>query len=120
MRSNCVRILRKLQEAGGEGGIRTPGTGLGQYDGLANRCFRPLSHLSGTAVVLKGMVSQVLSLPEGLWPVLERARRGKTGSGDSPRNENAHPKVSIYACPGISRVMYMGESDSTVSQPAKT
>ncbi len=31
---------------GGEGGIRTPGTGLGQYDGLANRCFRPLSHLS--------------------------------------------------------------------------
>jgi hypothetical protein len=32
---------------GGEGGIRTPGTGLSQYDGLANRCFRPLSHLSG-------------------------------------------------------------------------
>ena len=32
--------------SGGEGGIRTPGTGLGQYDGLANRCFRPLSHLS--------------------------------------------------------------------------
>lgn|GEM_PF-32445 len=32
--------------AGGEGGIRTPGTGLGPYDGLANRCFRPLSHLS--------------------------------------------------------------------------
>ena len=31
---------------GGEGGIRTPGTGLSQYDGLANRCFRPLSHLS--------------------------------------------------------------------------
>ena len=32
--------------SGGEGGIRTPGTGLGPYDGLANRCFRPLSHLS--------------------------------------------------------------------------
>jgi hypothetical protein len=32
--------------AGGEGGIRTPGRGLGPYDGLANRCFRPLSHLS--------------------------------------------------------------------------
>ena len=32
---------------GGEGGIRTPGRGLGPYDGLANRCFRPLSHLSG-------------------------------------------------------------------------
>src|SRR5579872_836530 len=34
--------------SGGEGEIRTPGTGLGQYDGLANRCFRPLSHLSGS------------------------------------------------------------------------
>src|SRR5579883_2089021 len=33
-------------QSGGEGGIRTPGTGLSQYDGLANRCFRPLSHLS--------------------------------------------------------------------------
>src|SRR5690349_16706038 len=31
---------------GGEGGIRTPGRGLSPYDGLANRCFRPLSHLS--------------------------------------------------------------------------
>ncbi len=30
----------------GEGGIRTPGTGMTQYDGLANRCFQPLSHLS--------------------------------------------------------------------------
>jgi len=30
----------------GEGGIRTPGTGLTPYDGLANRCFQPLSHLS--------------------------------------------------------------------------
>ncbi len=31
---------------GGERGIRTLGTGCYQYDGLANRCFRPLSHLS--------------------------------------------------------------------------
>ncbi len=30
----------------GEGGIRTPGTSVNQYDGLANRCFKPLSHLS--------------------------------------------------------------------------
>ena len=30
----------------GEGGIRTRGTGLTPYDGLANRCFQPLSHLS--------------------------------------------------------------------------
>jgi hypothetical protein len=33
-------------ETGGEGGIRTLGRGLSPYDGLANRCFRPLSHLS--------------------------------------------------------------------------
>ena len=31
---------------GGEGGIRTLGSALRHYDGLANRCFRPLSHLS--------------------------------------------------------------------------
>ena len=36
---------------GGEGGIRTLGRGLGPYDGLANRCFRPLSHLSAEGVV---------------------------------------------------------------------
>src|SRR5581483_12279060 len=32
---------------GGEGGIRTPGSALRHYAGLANRFFRPLSHLSG-------------------------------------------------------------------------
>ena len=30
----------------GEGGIRTPGTGVYPYDGLANRCLKPLGHLS--------------------------------------------------------------------------
>ena len=44
---------------GGEGGIRTPGSALWHYDGLANRCFRPLSHLS------------VLNVPDfsALWSV---------------------------------------------------
>ena len=32
---------------GGEAGIRTLGTGLSPYNGLANRRFRPLSHLTG-------------------------------------------------------------------------
>ena len=32
---------------GGEGGIRTLGTGISQYNGLANRRIRPLCHLSG-------------------------------------------------------------------------
>ena len=30
----------------GEGGIRTPGTGINPFDGLANRWFQPLTHLS--------------------------------------------------------------------------
>ena len=30
----------------GEAGIRTPGTGVYPYDGLANRCLKPLGHLS--------------------------------------------------------------------------
>jgi hypothetical protein len=38
-------ILRK-GENNGEGGIRTRGTGLYPYDGLANRCLKPLGHLS--------------------------------------------------------------------------
>jgi hypothetical protein len=35
------------QESGGEGGIRTLGTGVSPYNGLANRRIRPLCHLSG-------------------------------------------------------------------------
>ena len=33
--------------SGGEGGIRTLGTGVSPYNGLANRRIRPLCHLSG-------------------------------------------------------------------------
>src|SRR5450755_2922093 len=33
--------------SGGEGGIRTPGTGVSPYNGLANRRLQPLGHLSG-------------------------------------------------------------------------
>ena len=33
---------------GGEGGIRTLGTGVSPYNGLANRRIRPLCHLSAT------------------------------------------------------------------------
>jgi hypothetical protein len=34
------------KSSGGEGGIRTPGTGFGPYNGLANRRLQPLGHLS--------------------------------------------------------------------------
>jgi hypothetical protein len=33
--------------SGGEGGIRTLGTGVSPYNGLANRRLQPLGHLSG-------------------------------------------------------------------------
>jgi hypothetical protein len=36
-----------LKTSGGEGGIRTLGTGFIPYNGLANRRIRPLCHLSG-------------------------------------------------------------------------
>jgi hypothetical protein len=32
--------------SGGEGGIRTPDTGVSPYNGLANRRLQPLGHLS--------------------------------------------------------------------------
>ena len=35
-----------IVETGGEGGIRTLGTGVSPYNGLANRRIRPLCHLS--------------------------------------------------------------------------
>ena len=38
-------------EVGGEAGIRTLGTTLRSYNGLANRRFRPLSHLTADSQV---------------------------------------------------------------------
>jgi hypothetical protein len=37
----------RIKSCGGEGGIRTPDTGFGPYNGLANRRLQPLGHLSG-------------------------------------------------------------------------
>ncbi len=40
----------------GEGGIRTLGTGLSPYNGLANRPFRPLRHLSCAIPIGNGKI----------------------------------------------------------------
>jgi len=40
-------ISLQFRLRGGEGGIRTLGTGVSPYNGLANRRIRPLCHLSG-------------------------------------------------------------------------
>jgi hypothetical protein len=41
-----------LATEGGEGGIRTLDTSLSSYNGLANRPFRPLRHLSVLGLTL--------------------------------------------------------------------
>jgi hypothetical protein len=46
--ASCLKKKNAFDKSGcGEGGIRTLGTGLSPYNGLANRPFRPLRHLSG-------------------------------------------------------------------------
>ncbi len=54
----------------GEGGIRTPGTGLTPFNGLANRRFKPLSHLSG---VWRSVYSPRRSHDSAANPFIQRA-----------------------------------------------
>ena len=42
-----IAVRVNARKHGGEGGIRTLGTGVSPYNGLANRRIRPLCHLSG-------------------------------------------------------------------------
>jgi hypothetical protein len=42
---------KKYHKKNGEGGIRTRGRGVYPYDGLANRCLKPLGHLSELFVI---------------------------------------------------------------------
>ena len=42
-------LTGRRAKVGGEAGIRTLGTGLSPYNGLANRRFRPLGHLTADA-----------------------------------------------------------------------
>lgn len=48
-RTGNIAYRAKLKN--GEGGIRTLDTGINPYNGLANRRFRPLSHLSKICAV---------------------------------------------------------------------
>src|SRR3954463_5544315 len=80
-----------LQESGGEGGIRTLGTGVSPYNGLANRRIRPLCHLSAA-----GYPEFTTALPS-------------EGSVGTPYQANSillssyafhveHPKLLLRAC----------------------
>jgi hypothetical protein len=51
-----------IEESGGEGGIRTLGTGVSPYNGLANRRIRPLCHLSGVRSYSLTRLNRVLSV----------------------------------------------------------
>jgi hypothetical protein len=54
----------------GEGGIRTLGTSLSSYNGLANRPFRPLRHLSvsdGTAKLRGNFQIKINNIGNILW-----------------------------------------------------
>ena len=46
-----LRLRNGRSSKYGEGGIRTLDTGINPYNGLANRRFRPLSHLSQIVTV---------------------------------------------------------------------
>ena len=46
-----LKLRRSEAKTNGERGIRTLGTGINQYNGLANRRFRPLSHLSQMLII---------------------------------------------------------------------
>ena len=41
-----------MRNRNGEAGIRTRGKGLNPYDGLANRCLKPLGHLSKLLIIV--------------------------------------------------------------------
>jgi hypothetical protein len=47
IKQRIKRQMARNEGTGGEGGIRTLGTGVSPYNGLANRRIRPLCHLSG-------------------------------------------------------------------------
>src|ERR1700674_5732316 len=55
-----ISLLLRL--AGGEAGIRTLGTGVSPYNGLANRRIRPLCHLSGVRSYSLARLNRVLSV----------------------------------------------------------
>ncbi len=63
---NIACFIGKFK-SGGEGGIRTPGTGFSQYNGLANRRLQPLGHLSGTSGLQHcTLAPDLVTVPHGL------------------------------------------------------
>src|SRR5580704_13406899 len=53
------RLSLHFRVRGGEAGIRTLGTGVSPYNGLANRRIRPLCHLSSPLICILEMLIHV-------------------------------------------------------------
>ena len=72
----------------GEGGIRTRGKGLTPYTGLANRRYRPLSHLSGSGL-LNRILAGAARLGKGNYAVAGRTTQVEaTSSTGSTRTHD--------------------------------
>src|SRR5258706_5303587 len=106
--------------ANGEGGARGGDKGGGRLLGVLRNAFdhtSPVQRCSKAAHVRRGEpASWAIGFEKEEDP---RHVAYEFNPEEYSRNGNAHPKVSIYANPVISRAMYMGESDSTASQPSK-
>src|SRR5437667_5729270 len=84
-----------LKTSGGEGGIRTLGTGFSPYNGLANRRIRPLCHLSGGM----GTVYHLL-LRKNCWTPKDPKMRGKVRKRrPAPSNRKDVSSASLKRCP---------------------
>ena len=70
------KAQENLRKSGGEAGIRTLGTGLSPYNGLANRRFRPLSHLTGARDERRGYRTRGAQGLQQLVAASLRTRRG--------------------------------------------
>ena len=68
----CARSRAEVRDGAkyknGEGGIRTRETGVNPSDGLANRWFQPLTHLSGT-VNIQGTLIQHSCIPSSTYHI---------------------------------------------------
>ena len=59
----------------GEAGIRTRGKGLNPYDGLANRCLKPLGHLSEQSAIIYIPHGHIARRYAANWPFFTRIPR---------------------------------------------
>jgi hypothetical protein len=74
----CADPLKSIAY-GGEAGIRTLGRGLSPYNGLANRRFRPLSHLTARTTSIRCAGTCEITVAPALAPTKRKNRRHRAG-----------------------------------------